>query len=286
MSSFIEALQFALAQPAILITFSALLGLVFGGFSTVASDRLGQLAVAEDEGSELELEMGLWWPASRCEQCARPLNALERMPGIGWFVVAGRCRSCGYRVPLSAPLAEWLCAVLFALVAYRFGPHWQSLANMYAAWSFVTLALADIRHLSLPDRLTLPLLWAGLLASATGLTNVSPASAIFGAAAGFAFLWVLQEAYIRIKGVVGIGGGDLKLLAAIGAWVGIELVFLTAALAAIIGLVLFGVLALTGRFGDQHKPFGPMLAIAGCWATLRPEDIHLVLDLLARLASG
>jgi leader peptidase (prepilin peptidase) / N-methyltransferase len=284
MSDFLDALHFALAQPPILIIFSALLGLVFGGFATVAGDRLGQIALAEDEGRELEQDMGLWWPASRCEDCSRPLGSMERMPGIGWFVVAGRCHSCGFKVPISAPITEWLCAVLFALIAFRYGPEWRTLAYMFAAWSFLTLSLADIKHLSLPDRLTYPLLWAGLLAAAFDLIPVSPAESIMGAAAGFAFLWLLQEAYWRIRGVIGIGGGDLKLLAAIGAWVGIQYVFLTAALAAILGLVIFGILALTGLFRNMHKPFGPMLALAGCWATLRPDDIQAALDWLARVA--
>ena len=96
MSEFLEALHFALAQPTILIIFSALVGLIFGGFATVAGDRLGQLAAAEDEGRELEEEMGLWWPASRCEGCGRSLNAIERMPGFGWFAVRGQCSSCGF----------------------------------------------------------------------------------------------------------------------------------------------------------------------------------------------
>ncbi|MBV6632811.1 MAG: prepilin peptidase [Alphaproteobacteria bacterium] len=285
MTEFLDALHFALAQPPILITFSALLGLVFGGFSTVAGDRLGQLAVAEDEGIELEQEMGLWWPASRCENCGRPLSAIERAPGIGWFAVKGRCKQCGFKVPVSAPMAEWGCAVLFALIAWKFGPTWSTLAYMFAGWSFIAMTLADVKHMALPDRLTLPLLWVGLLASALNITPVPPDYAIMGAAAGFGFLWLLQEAYFRLRGIIGIGGGDVKLLGAIGAWVGIEYVFLTAVFAALLGLLVFAVLGLLRLYQDQHKPFGPMLAAAGCWATLRPEDIQAVLDWMATLVT-
>ena len=281
MTSYYEALELVINQPFILGLYAVLLGLIFGGFATVAGDRLGQLALAEDEGVEPEEEMGLWWPASRCEQCGRKLTALERMPGIGWFVVGGKCKSCGYKVPISAPAAEWLCAVLFLLIALRWGATWTTLAYMFAAWSFVTLSLADLKHRTLPDRLTYPLLWGGLIASALGLLPISPALSIFGAVAGFSFLWLLQEAYWRLRGIMGIGGGDVKLMAAIGAWVGIEYVFMTAALSAIIGLVIFGLLAALRLFKDEHKPFGPMLAIAGLWATLRPEDIKASLDWLA-----
>ena len=286
MTEFLEALHFALAQPTILIIFSALVGLIFGGFATVAGDRLGQLAAAEDEGRELEEEMGLWWPASRCEGCGRSLNAIERMPGFGWFAVRGQCSSCGFKVPISAPVTEWLCALLFALIALRYGPNWSTLAYMFAAWCYVTMSLSALKPMTLPDRLTYPLIWGGLIAAASGLLPISASYSIFGAAAGFAFLWILQEAYWRLRGIMGIGGGDVKLMAGIGAWVGIEYVFLTAALAAIIGLLIFAVMALLRVKSEEHKPFGPMLALAGCWATLRPEDIRASLDWLALLITN
>jgi Type II secretory pathway, prepilin signal peptidase PulO and related peptidases len=285
MTEFLEALQLVLAQPAILAIYATLLGLIFGGFATVAGDRLGQLALAEDEGREPDQEMGLWWPASRCEQCGRSLTVMERMPGIGWFVVAGKCKSCGYKVPISAPLTEWACAVLFALIAIRGGASWATLFYMFAAWSFITLSLSDLKHRTLPDSLTYPLLWGGLIAAAFGLLPISASFSILGAVAGFSFLWVLQEIYWRWRGIMGIGGGDVKLMAAIGAWVGIEFVFMTAALAAVIGLVVFGLLAALRLFQDEHKPFGPMLALAGLWATLRPEDIKASLDWLALMVA-
>ncbi|MEO0393483.1 MAG: A24 family peptidase [Pseudomonadota bacterium] len=286
MDDFLLALELVLAQPVILGLSAAFIGLVFGGFATVAGDRLGQIAIAQDEGLDLEEDMGLVWPASRCEQCGRPLGTLERMPGIGWFVVGGKCKSCGYKVPISAPLTEWACAVLFCLIAVTHGATWLTLAYMFAAWSFLTLSLSDLKHRTLPDSLTYPLLWGGLLAAAFGLLPISPAFSIFGAVAGFGFLWLLQEAYWRWRGVLGIGGGDVKLMGAIGAWVGIEQVFLTAALAAVVGLVIFGLLAALRLFQDEHKPFGPMLALAGLWATLRPEDIKTSLDWLALMVQS
>ena len=274
-----------LELPYLFAIFCGLSGLILGGLTTVVGDRLGQIAVAEDHGEDIPEKMGICFPASRCEGCSRPLKTIERLPALGWLVTKGRCHACGYRVPVFYLIAEIGTAILFTLIALKFGPNPTGVAVLVAAWFYVALSVADLRHFVLPDSLTLSLLWLGLLAAAMGWMPVSPSSAIYGAAAGYAFLWLLREAYFQLRGVIGVGGGDLKLLAAIGAWVGIESLFLTAALAAILGLVLIGVFSALPKRDGGYSPFGPALSLAGLITLLFPHWVAISLDWMLKILS-
>lgn len=269
-------LMTTLAMPGIFAIFCGMCGLILGGLTTVVGDRFGRIALAEDHGTDIPDDMGIVYPASRCEGCGRPLRTLERLPVIGWLVARGRCHACGFRVPVIYPLAEIGTGVLFAFVAFKFGPTATGLAVLCATWYFVALSVADIRHFVLPDRLTLSLLWLGLLAAAIGWIPVSPASAIMGACAGYVFLWIVREGYYLLRGVIGIGGGDLKLLAAIGAWIGVGHLFMTAALAAFIGLGLVLVFAALPKREGGYSPFGPALSLAGMVSLFWPGWVDAV----------
>lgn len=284
MSSFHD-LVLALSLPGFFTLFCGMCGLILGGLTTVVGDRLGQIAVAEDQGADIPENMGICFPASRCEGCARPLTTAERLPGIGWAVSKGKCHQCGYRVPLLYPFAEIGTGILFATIAYFFGPSITTMAVLCAAWFFVALSVADIRHFVLPDSLTISLLWIGLMCAALQWTRISPSDAILGASAGYIFLWVMREAHYMLRGIIGIGGGDLKLLAAIGAWVGIKSLFMTTALAAITGLVLIMIFSILPKRDGGYSPFGPALSIAGMMTILFPEWIDVVLSSLLRLLS-
>ena len=285
MSSSLHELLITLGRPEYFITFITFCGLILGGLTTVVGDRLGQVAIAEDNGEEIPENMGISFPPSRCENCNRTLKTIERLPIIGWIVTKGGC-GCGFRIPVIYPLAEFSTMLVFLLIAIKFGPSVNGLMILVAAWLFIALSVADIRHFVLPDRLTLSLLWIGLMGSAGGWLPHGAGAAIFGVAAGYSFLWILRELHFYLRGVIGIGGGDLKLLAAIGAWVGIENLFLTAALAAILGLILSVLFAILPKREGGYSPFGPSLALAGLTSLFFPQWVTIVLNGLLHFFSA
>lgn len=209
-------------------------------------------------------------PRSRCPKCNAEITALQNIPVVSWLALGGKCANC--RTPISAryPLVELITALLSAVVALHFGWHWQTLFALLFTWSLVALTVIDIDHTLLPDAITLPLLWLGLVLSvfwAPGLTPpapVDPVSAIVGAAAGYLLLWSVYWAFKLATGKEGMGYGDFKLLAALGAWMGwkalLPIVLLSSVVGAVVGIALI-VLARRGR--EVPIPFGPYLATAG-----------------------
>jgi leader peptidase (prepilin peptidase)/N-methyltransferase len=213
-------------------------------------------------------------PRSACPSCRAPITALQNIPILSWLLLRGRCARCGATISVRYPLVEALTGVLSALVAWKFGFGWPVLAALVLTWSLIPLTFIDIDHRLLPDSLTLPLLWLGLLLSlwsphsAGAAVPVDPRSSLIGAMAGYGSLWTVYHLFRLLTGKDGMGYGDFKLFAALGAWLGwqmlLPVILMASASGAVIGL---GLIALRGHDRATPIPFGPFLAGAG-WLVL------------------
>ena len=213
-------------------------------------------------------------PRSRCPHCNVEIRAHQNIPVVSYLLLGGRCASCGAAISPRYPIVELGTAILSAAVAWRFGWHWQTAAALVFTWALVALTVIDLDHQILPDVITLPLLWLGLLASlawGAGLAPplpVDPRSAIIGAAAGYLSLWLVYWAFKLVTGKEGMGYGDFKLFGAFGAWMGWQMLPLVILLSAFSGAVIgIAMIALRGRDRNIPIPFGPYLAAAG-WIAL------------------
>jgi leader peptidase (prepilin peptidase)/N-methyltransferase len=283
---------FALMPATLQYAFIIAFGLVIGSFITVVVHRVPSMlernwdasvteylderanagapagtpapsAIPAGDGKRHET-YNLMHPGSHCDTCGHRLRAWENIPVLSYLMLRGRCSSCGTRVSIRYPLIELASGGLAALAWWRFGPGFPAIAAFGFAAVALTLSCIDWETGLLPDAITLPLLWAGLL------INLSPAfatlaDAVIGAAAGYAFLWCVYWGFWWWRGVEGIGHGDLKLFAALGAWLGwaglVQVLVLASAAGALVGLAL---LATRRMKRDEPLPFGPFLAIAGC----------------------
>lgn len=202
-------------------------------------------------------------PASACPACGHRIRWYENLPLMSWLVLRGRCSACGTAIAVRYPLVELVTAVLFALAAWRFGPVPVSLAWCAVLATLVALTAIDLDTMLLPDSLTLPLLWAGLLAASTG-TTVPLSTAVAGAVVGYLSLWSVYWLFKLVTGKEGMGHGDFKLLAALGAWLGwpaiLPIVLMSSCIGAAVGIGL----KLSGHLGSgRPMPFGPFLAGGG-----------------------
>ena len=213
-------------------------------------------------------------PRSACPFCKTPLAAWQNVPVISWLLLRGRCARCAHPISVRYPLVEALTGLLSAVVAWRFGLAWPVLAALVLTWYLVALTFIDVDHQLLPDSLTLPLLWGGLFISlfsihADGVAiPVDVRSSLIGAIAGYLSLWSVYHLFRLLTGKEGMGYGDFKLFAALGAWLGWQMLLPVILLAAVSGTVVG--LALIGlRRHDRASPmpFGPFLAAAG-WLVL------------------
>jgi leader peptidase (prepilin peptidase)/N-methyltransferase len=272
------------APPGIALTTLCwmLIGLVVGSFLNVVIHRMplmlqretdNFIAVERDEPAPHAGHYNLVFPRSACPACGHTLSALENIPLISWIWLRGRCRYC--RAPISAryPLVELFASLLSGWVVWRLGSDIGGLAALLLVWTMLALAMIDLDTQFLPDDLTLPLLWAGLLFNLTG-TFTPLADAVIGAAAGYLVLWLVYWGYRWVTGKEGMGYGDFKLLAALGAWLGWTMlpfiVLLSSALGAVVGVMM---ILLRGHQRDKPIPFGPFLALAGLIALLYGQDI-------------
>src|SRR5690606_32405316 len=183
--------------------------------------------------AETSAPFSLVAPRSRCPQCGEPIRAWQNIPVISWLLLRGRCAGCRTPISVRYPAVEILSALLAAFMAWKFGANWAGIGAIVFAWFLIALTFIDIDHQLLPDDLTLPLLWLGLLFS-LGNVFVSPQDAIIGAVAGYLSLWTVFQLFKLLTGKEGIGYGDFKLFAALGAWLGwqqLPLVILLAAAA-------------------------------------------------------
>ncbi|HXH04589.1 MAG TPA: A24 family peptidase [Candidatus Competibacteraceae bacterium] len=277
-------LELLAASPALFVGIALLLGLLLGSFLNVAIHRLPimlerdwRAQCAELLGQPLPQQKGafnLWTPRSRCPSCQHPIGALENIPLLSYTLQRGRCRHCGAAISLQYPLIEALTGVLSAVVAWRFGFGWPALAAMVLTWALIALSAIDFKHQLLPDCITLPLLWLGL---ALGLFGVFTdlRSSVIGAMAGYLSLWAVYQVFKLLTGKEGMGYGDFKLLALLGAWQGWQYLVTIVLLSSLAGALLGGALILLrGRDRNLPLPFGPFLAIAGWLTLLWGEPLH------------
>jgi leader peptidase (prepilin peptidase)/N-methyltransferase len=212
-------------------------------------------------------------PRSKCPKCGHKITALENIPVISWLVLRGKCRECGTRISIQYPLIELTAAVMAMVVAAYFGVTWMTLAALGLTWALIALSVIDIRTQLLPDVITLPLLWAGIIVNFNGLfTDLE--SAVLGAIFGYMSLWTVYQLFRLLTGKEGMGFGDFKLLAALGAWLGWQFLPLIIILSAVVGAAVgIAMIVFRGRDRNIPIPFGPYLAGGGWIALLWGEQI-------------
>ena len=271
-------IEYFLANKALLIGSAFLFGLLVGSFLNVVILRLPawlEWRWKSDCREMLELEPldaaekppGIVVQSSRCPKCGHKLAAWENIPLLSFLLLRGRCRGCKTPISWQYPLVELLTGVAFAVVVWQFGATWQSLAVLVFTGMAIGMSGIDMRTTLLPDGMTLPLLWLGLLVSLVPLF-VSPADAIIGATVGYLSLWSVYWGFKLLTGKEGMGYGDFKLLAAIGAWCGVNAILPVVLISSLIGAIVGGAwLAIRGRDRATPIPFGPFLAAAG-WVQL------------------
>ena len=258
---------------ALSIVFAGVLGLLVGSFLNVVILRVPARMAAEwhrEARDLLELDAdptplppGIVRVPSHCMHCQHPLSALDNIPVFSWLWLRGRCRYCQAKISAQYPLVELLSGVLCMLVVWKFGPTWVALAGLALTWILIALAGIDVRTQLLPDQLTLPLLWLGLVLALLPVF-VSAPSAIIGAAIGYLSLWSVYWGFKLLTGKEGMGHGDFKLLAALGAWMGPVALLPIILLSSLIGALVGGALILWHRHDAQVPiPFGPFIAAAG-----------------------
>jgi leader peptidase (prepilin peptidase)/N-methyltransferase len=272
-----------LASPLALLPCALLLGLIVGSFLNVLIHRL-PIMLDRDWTTQSRAMLGLppepkgptynlLLPHSECPRCTHKIRALENIPVISYLMLRGKCAECRAKISLRYPLVELATGILSAFVVYHFGLSWQAGAFLLLTWGLLAMSLIDADHQLLPDVLVLPLLWLGLIVNGQGLfTDLY--GALWGAVAGYLSLWLVYWAFKLITGKEGMGYGDFKLLAMLGAWGGWQILPLTILLSSLVGAVL-GVVMLKMRNAQTSTPipFGPYLAIAGWIALLWGDQI-------------
>jgi leader peptidase (prepilin peptidase) / N-methyltransferase len=252
----------------------ALVGLCIGSFLNVVIHRLPKMLERgwRDQCAELagkpavdEPTYNLWVPRSKCSACGHPIRAIENVPVISYMLLKGRCAECKAAISARYPLVEALTGVLSVCAVLRFGETPAALAACVMVWMLIALTFIDFDTQLLPDNLTLPLLWAGLLANILGAVPTVPLrDAVIGAIAGYLVLWVVYWLFKLIRGKEGMGYGDFKLLAALGAWLGWQVLPLIVLLSSVVGAAIgISLVAFKGRDHQIPLAFGPYLAIAG-----------------------
>jgi leader peptidase (prepilin peptidase) / N-methyltransferase len=254
------------------------------------SDSKGTQGTACDSAAEPQPEkFNLVVPRSACPACHTPIRARDNIPLLSYLLLRGRCARCKAHISRRYPAVELLCGLMTAAVAWRCGYSSEAACAAVITWFLIALAAIDLEHQLLPDLLTLPLLWLGLLASLSGWAArghsvpVDPTSAIAGAAIGYLALWAVYHAFRLATGKEGMGYGDFKLLAALGAWMGWQMLLPIVLIGAGVGALVGMGLIVTRQHERGHPiPFGPFLAAAG-WVTLLwgPQFVPQFLGLYA-----
>lgn len=260
-----------LLEPVASTALAAVVGLVVGSFLNVVIHRLPKMmehgwmaecAELRGEAPPPAEKLTLATPRSRCPQCGHAISALENIPVLSFLFLRGRCRACQAPISLRYPLVEALSGVLSGYAIWRFGISWAGIGALFFVWCMIALTFIDFDTQLLPDSITLPLLWAGLLLNLNG-TFTDLRSAVIGAAAGYLSLWSVYWAFKLATGKEGMGYGDFKLLAAIGAWLGWKMLPLAILASSMVGAVVGIALIVLARHGRNIPiPFGPYLAAA------------------------
>ena len=276
----------------------AFLGLMIGSFLNVVVYRLPKMMEKEWQEQcrlvldSVELEppvntpdgepehptpeqnpFNLFFPNSHCPKCDHEIKPWENIPILSYLFLKGQCSHCQTRIPLRYPAVELFTGILSAVVAYMLGPTWQCLAVLFLTWALIALSLIDFDHMLLPDEITLLYLWAGLIININGLF-VPIEQAVLGAIIGYLSLWSVYWLFKIITGKEGMGYGDFKLLAMLGAWMGWQLLPLIIILSSIVGATIgISLILFKGRDRQIPIPFGPFLAAAGWIAILWGEPM-------------
>jgi leader peptidase (prepilin peptidase) / N-methyltransferase len=283
-----SVIELLASSPAVFIATWLVLGLVVGSFLNVVIYRLPLMlerqwreqcaevtgaAAAATLPATLPERFNLVIPRSSCPACGAPIAALHNIPLLSWALLRGRCARCSASISARYPLIEALTGLLFALVAWRFGFGWPALAAAVLTAFLIALTFIDIDRQLLPDGLTLPLMWLGLLLSLFGPQLGSPVpvdvrSSLMGAIAGYLSLWSVYHLFRLVTGKEGMGYGDFKLFAALGAWLGWQMLFAIILIAASVGAIVgLSLIAIRRQHRAAPIPFGPFLAAAG-WLVL------------------
>ena len=265
-----------------------LLGLIVGSFLNVVILRLPRRmraelaeACADQRGEQSEPLPNRWFgldylisPASSCPHCGHGIRAWENIPVISYLMLRGRCSNCQTGISIRYPIVEAVTGLLSLLVVLHFGPNPAAVAAMILVWGLIALTVIDLDEQLLPDQLTLPLMWLGLLVNIDGMFT-DLVSAVIGAAAGYLSLWFVFQVFRLLTGREGMGYGDFKLLAVFGAFLGWQIlpqiVLLSSLIGALVGMTL---VVVRGRDRQIPIPFGPYLAAAGVVALLWGEEIN------------
>ncbi len=261
------------------VAVTSVLGLLIGSFLNVVIHRLPLmmerewhsqckelLEITDDSANNTETtpeSFNLVTPRSQCPKCGHAITALENIPVLSYLFLRGKCRECGERISLRYPFVELITAILSAFVAWKFGFSWAAGAALLLTWALISLTMIDFDHQLLPDSITLPFLWIGLLLSTFGLFTDSITS-IVGGITGYLSLWSIYHLFRLITGKEGMGYGDFKLFAVFGTWMGWQclpvIILISSFVGAVVGLSL---IVFRGRDKNIPIPFGPYLAAAG-----------------------
>ena len=269
--------------PIYTLTGAVVLGLLIGSFLNVVIYRLPLMMMRDwkasvAEANALELpplpeRFNLATPRSHCPKCQAPVAAWQNIPVVSYLLLKGRCAHCQTPIPARYPSVEAITGLLSLLVIWHLGVGWAGLLGLVFLWVLVALTLIDVDHQLLPDTLTLPLMWLGLIANSFTL-YIPLNQALWGAVAGYLSLWSVYWLFKLLTGKEGMGYGDFKLLAALGAWMGWQSLPLIIILSSLVGAVVGSiVLVLSGRGRDVRIPFGPYLAGAGLIAFIWGEPL-------------
>jgi leader peptidase (prepilin peptidase)/N-methyltransferase len=266
-----------------LLLLTGLIGLAVGSFLNVVIHRLPIMMdhdwaaqCAELRGEEIAPgdTLTLAKPRSRCPSCGHVITAMENIPLLSWLMLRGRCSACGTPIGVRYPLVELLAGLLSAACAVAFGPTLQLVGALIFVWALIALTFIDLDTQLLPDSITLPLVWAGLAVNLLGgFTDLE--SAVIGAIAGYLVLWTVFWAFKLVTGKEGMGYGDFKLLAAIGAFLGWQVLPVVILLSSLVGAVVgIAMIALRSHGREVPIPFGPYLAAAGLIALFFGQAIN------------
>lgn len=272
-----------LESPTLLAASSGVLGLCVGSFLNVVIHRLpkimeqqwqNQCAELRGEESVSPPPLSLAKPRSRCPECGHPISAIENIPLISYLLILrGKCSGCHARISPRYPIVEAFTGLLSAYVAWHFGPTTQAVGALILLWALIALAAIDLDTQLLPDSITLPLLWLGLVANLWS-TYTDLSSAVIGAMLGYMALWSVFWLFKLATGKEGMGYGDFKLLAALGAWLGWQMLPAIILLSSVVGAIVGITLIVAARHGRNVPiPFGPYLAAAGGIALFWGESI-------------
>jgi leader peptidase (prepilin peptidase)/N-methyltransferase len=280
-----DLLSILQAYPAATVAIVIVIGLLVGSFLNVVIYRLPVMMerewksecklILDPDGPDEEPaeSFNLAFPHSHCPSCDAPIRAWQNIPVISYVLLRGQCANCKVSISARYPIIEAVTALMSAVIAWQLGASLEMLAALFFTWSLIALTMIDADHKLLPDQITLPLLWAGLLLNSFSLF-VPLYDAVWGAIGGYLSLWSVYWLFKILTGKDGMGYGDFKLLAALGAWLGWQSLLVIILLSSLVGAIVGSIILLANKQGRNTAiPFGPYLAAAGWIAFLWGDQI-------------